>query len=54
MSKFCSDVKLPEPFTLKVPCVCPKTSLEKEGHAACFLPRLMFSHLGGALSNFFP
>ena len=53
MSKFCSDVKLPEPFTLKVPCVCPKTSLEKEDHAACFLPHLMFSHLGEHYPTFF-
>ena len=53
MSKFCSDVKLPEPFTLKVPCVCPKTSLEKEDLAACFLPHLMFSHLGEHYPIFF-
>ena len=38
LNKFCSDVMLPEPFSIKVKCIDPKTSLEKEDWASLFLP----------------
>lgn len=45
LNRFCNDVHLPQPFNIKVGCVDPKTSLEKEEQASCFLPHMMFSSL---------
>ena len=53
MRTFCSDVQLPKPWLVKVPCVDPKSSLEKEEEAAIFLPHLVFSHLGEHYPAFF-
>ena len=53
MNKFCPQVMLPEPFHVKVECIDPKTSLEKEDWAAVFLPHLQFAHLGEHYPEFF-
>ena len=45
MGKFCSNVKLAEPFKVTVNCIDAKTSLEKLDQAAVFLPHLQFAHL---------
>lgn len=45
MSTFCSNILLPNPYKIKVPCLDPKTSLEKEDMAPIFLPHLVFSSL---------
>jgi hypothetical protein len=53
MNKLCPHVMLPEPFHIKVECIDPKTSLEKEDWAAVFLPHLQFAHLGEHYPEFF-
>lgn len=53
MTQFCPDVRLAEPHYIKVPCIDPKTSLEKEDWAAVFLPHLQFAHLGEYYPQFF-
>ena len=51
MGKFCSKVKLAEPFKVAVSCIDAKTSLEKLDQAAVFLPHLQFAHLAEACSR---
>ena len=53
LNKFCSDVMLPEPFSIKVKCIDPKTSLEKVELASVYLPHLQFAHLGEHYPEFF-
>ena len=53
MSTFCPQVFLPEGFPVKVVCIDPKTSLEKEEHASIFLPHLKFASLGTHYPAFF-
>ena len=43
MNKSCPNVMRAAPFHIKVPCIDPKTSLEKEDWAAVFLPHLQFA-----------
>jgi hypothetical protein len=38
INQFCPHIMLPEPFQVKVPCLDPKSSLEKEDWASLFLP----------------
>ena len=54
MRAFCPNhVLLPEGSQVKVNCIDPKTSLEKDELASIYLPHLMFSHLGNNYPNFF-
>ena len=53
LTSFCPQILLPEPFEVQVPCLHPKTSLEKEDGAGLFLPHLLFSHLGEKHPEFF-
>ena len=53
LNRFCPEVHLAEPFKVKVKCIDPKTSLEKEEQAFCFLPHLIFSSLGESYPEFF-
>jgi hypothetical protein len=45
MTKFCKQVDLSDPTTVKALAVDPKTSNEEEVEAGCFLPHLVFSAL---------
>ena len=54
MKAFCPNhVLLPEGFQVKVNCIDPTTSLEKDELASIYLPHLMFSHWGNNYPNFF-
>lgn len=53
MSTFCPQVQLPDGFSVKVGCVDPKTSLEKEDSASIFLPHQVFAQLGEHYPAFF-
>ena len=53
INQFCPHIMLPEPFQVKVPCLDPKSSLEKEDWASLFLPHLLFAHLGEHYPMFF-
>ena len=53
LTSFCPQILLPEPFEVQVPCLHPKTSLEKGDGAGLFLPHLLFSHLGENYFEFF-
>ena len=53
LNRFCNDVHLSQPFNIKVGCVDPKTSLEKEEQASCFLPHMMFSSLVDSYHHIF-
>ena len=44
---------LPEPFSIKVKCIDPKTSVEKVELASVYLPHLQFAHLGEHYPEFF-
>lgn len=46
MTKFCKQVSLNDPTTVKVLGVGPKSSTEEEVEAGCFLPHLIFSIIG--------
>ena len=51
MSTFCPQVHLPDGFSVKVGCVDPKTSLEKEDSASIFLPHQVFAQLGVSITQ---
>ena len=53
LNAFCPQVHLPEPFQIKVGCIDPKTSLEKEDMASVFLPHLQFYMLAEHYPSYF-
>ena len=50
---FCPNVMLPQPFQVKVGCIDPKTSKDREENASIMLPHLMFWKLGECFPAFF-
>ena len=53
LRRFCKDVGLEKPFSVSVPCIDNKTTLEKVEQAQIYLPHLVFAGLAENYPSFF-